>query len=421
MNLFSTDYPNKQNVALGGKKVLLIAFLVTTSSCNAFLREGERLSRRRCQPKTRRIEKTSRVQKLSSRLHALIPEANPDANPETRSVSGVRYASVLSGMDQLFSPQDLDRRNALSRTDGYWPFIQKGQDPPQQFTYGEFDFYFFAQLLDRAHEIYFGNKNHSDSDNEKFQPDWQDMVFADIGSGTGRLALAAAGLHPNWRKCRGVELLPGLHKAAEENLESCQSKASDTDPQGSYSLTATNDETGVEENLPLAPIEFTCGSFDDPYVYFGDVDCVFVFSSCMSEDLMGSLSKSIGRQCKPGALVITTEFMLPLQGTVDPFEEDSRVPSGSYELQLVEKVEGWCWLTGGDSTAYIHRVVQSLWKEGIGALQAPEISTEDKAFQAITAAESEKLTNLNTFKRGVSNNMAFHDIPDSWRPKLDGQ
>jgi hypothetical protein len=138
MNLCSR-YPNKQN--LGGKKLLLIAFLVSiTSSCNAFLREGELLSRHCSQQKPRHLENTSRIQKLSSRnsrLHALIPEENPFADPETRSVSGVRFASVLSGMDKLFSPQDLDRRNALSRTDGYWPFIQKGQDPPQQFTYGK--------------------------------------------------------------------------------------------------------------------------------------------------------------------------------------------------------------------------------------------------------------------------------------------
>jgi SAM-dependent methyltransferase len=406
---------SKQNsVSLGGKKGLLIAFLViTTSYCNAFLREGELLSRHRCQQNARNIESTSRVQKLSSRLHALIPEENPFADPETRSISGVRFASVLSGMDKLFSPQDLDRRNALSRTDGYWPYIQKGEDPPQQFTYGEFDFYFFAQLLDRAHEIYFGSNDNSD---EKLQSDWQDQVFVDIGSGTGRLALAAAGLHPSWQRCRGVELLPGLHKAAEENLESCQR----SDQQG-YALTATNDETGVEESLPLAPIEFTCGSFDDPYVYFGDADCVFVFSSCMTEDLMGSLSKSIGRQCKPGAIVITTEFMLPLEGRIDPFEADPRVPSGSYELQLVEKVEGWCWLTGGASTAYIHRVVKSLWKDGNGELKAPELSTEDMAFRAITDSESEQLNNLNTFKRGVYNNMAFHEIPEAWRPKLDGR
>jgi hypothetical protein len=414
MNLFSR-HPNKQNVAVGGKKVLLIAFLVITSSCNAFLREGELLSGHRYQQNTCRIENDSRTKKLSSRLHALIPEENPYANPETRSVSGVRFASVLSGMGKLFSPQDLDKRNALSRTDGYWPFIQKGQDPPKSMTYGEFDYYFFAELLDRAHEIYFGNNDNND-DNDSVQPDWQDKVFVDIGSGTGRLVLAAAGLHPSWRKCRGVELLPGLHKAAEENLESCQK----SDQQG-YALTATNDETGVEESLPLAPIEFTCGSFDDPYAYFGDADCVFVFSSCMSEDLMGSLSKSIGRQCKPGAIVITTEFMLPLQGTIDPSEEDPRVPSGPYELQLVEKVEGWCWLTGGASTAYIHRVAKSLWKDSSGELKAPDVSAADMAFQAITEAESEKLTSLNTFKRGVYNNMAFHEIPETWRPKLDGQ
>lgn len=409
---------SSSNVGLGGKKILLIAILVMTitCSCNAFLREGELLSKHRYQ-NTRRIESTSRVvQKLSSRLHALIPEENPNANPETRSISGVRFASVLSGMDKLFSPQDLDRRNALSRTDGYWPYIQKGEDPPQQFTYGEFDFYFFAELLDRAHEIYVDNNN--DNSNDKVQPDWQDKVFVDIGSGTGRLALAAAGLHPTWRKCRGVELLPGLHKAAEENLESCSQRTSD---QQCYALAATNDETGVEESLALAPIEFTCGSFDDPYVYFGDADCVFVFSSCMTEGLMGSLSKSIGRQCKPGTIVITTEFMLPLEGTIDTFEADPRVPSGSYELQLIEKVEGWCWLTGGASTAYIHRVGKSLWKDGSGELKAPDVSTEDMAFQAVTDAESEKLNNLNTFKRGVYNNMAFHEIPEAWRPKLDGQ
>jgi hypothetical protein len=396
MKLISRS-PNPQNDILGGKKILLIAFLV--GSCKAFLPVPVRTEGKR-----------------SQRLHALNPEENPYGNPDAKSVSGVRFASVLTGMHTLFPPQDLERRNALSRTDGYWPFIQKGQDPPKQFTYGEFDFYFFAQLLDRAHELYFDSDN-SDSDNT----DWQDKVFCDIGSGTGRLVLAAAGLHPSWRKCRGIELLPGLHKAAEDNLETCQKGSDDDQETGGYTLVSSNEETGDEESLPLAPIQFTCGSFDDPYVYFGDADCVFVFSSCMSEDLMGSLSNSIGRQCKPGTIVITTEYMLDLEGQIDPVEEDPRVPSGSYELQLVEKLDGWCWLTGGASTAFIHRVTKSLWKDGSGELKAPERSLEDVAFQVVTDLEAEKSTDTDSFKRGVYNNMVFHDVPESWRPDLQGQ
>lgn len=294
---------------------------------------------------TFRGAKSTRTRIYSS-TQTLVAEENPHADVNAKSVSGVRYSSVLSGLNKIFSPQELEKRNALSRRDGYWPFLHRGDDPPEEVTYGEFDFYFFADLLDRAHALY--------RESEGPSVDWSDKVFVDLGSGTGRLVLSAAALHPSWRLCRGIELLSGISNAAVENLEKCRAQGS------RFALNSHNENANCQEMLHMAPIDLKCGSFDDPYVYFGDANCIFVFSSCFGNDTLDSLAKSIGRQCKPGTLVITTDYMLPLEGMIPPMESDDRVPSGSYKLRLVDKVEGWCWLTGGASTAFIHRVVESL-------------------------------------------------------------
>ena len=81
------------------------------------------------------------------RTHALQPETNPYANPDTVSLSGVKYQNVFNGLLTLYPPNTLEERNAMSRTDAYWPYIQKGLNPPTELTYGEFDFYFFAEKI----------------------------------------------------------------------------------------------------------------------------------------------------------------------------------------------------------------------------------------------------------------------------------
>jgi hypothetical protein len=249
--------------------------------------------------------------------------------------------------------------------------------------------------------------------------------------------LAAAALHPDFKLCRGIEILPGISSLAKETLEKCRlidesdmdenkDEAADTwvaNESGfnikerdkavlddsndqrphdakrdeidgvEYYLPATNGGEDVER-LKLAPIEFSCGSFEDPYEYFGDADCVFVFSSCMSSALMQSLSKAIGRQCKPGTIAITTEFPL--------------------ELELLEARDGYCWLTGGASTAYFHRVVESLW-EG-GKPSRPKLSKEDIAFRAVKTAEE---GDAQLFLRNVRNQMMYNGFPDKWLPKID--
>lgn len=482
------------------------------------------------------------------------PEENPNADPQRKSISGVRYADVLDGVHFLYPPEKLEDRNAESRSDGYWPFIQNGEDPPQQFTYGEFDFYFFAELLDRACQHYYEGRTDVESST------WDDMEFLDIGSGSGRLVIAASALHPHWKKCRGVEVLQGIHKLAQQTLARCepgrafpdketppafkpdaslklggtpvsdedwlesfkgkfmlggsdeveneddddddyyddeeeedeeqwtavggsmlentkllrelQSRLSDETGRTSQSQLrdesdAENDEnplwlptsrpaeneeisTGLEdrslqtdndspssdnepiyeaepkeyslpirnatEALSMAPVEFLCGSFEDPYLYFGDADCVFIFSSCMSKAMMDSLSKSIGRQCKPGTIVITTEFKLQLEGEVDPVENDPSMPHGSFRIDLVESIDGFCWLMGGTSTAHIHRVSRSLHCDELKYLRKPLRSKGEQALEAVKLLESQDKTK---FTREVYNQMVFLGLPDSWLPPLE--
>jgi Histone methylation protein DOT1 len=392
----------------------------------------------------------SRPSKLTSyRLDATLqPEENPTADPDRLSRSGVRYASVLDGLHTLYPPTELSKRNAASRTDGYWPFINKGEEPPQQFTYGEFDFYFFAELLDRVHEYY-----HLGRDDADRPMSWDDKVFVDIGSGTGRLVLAAAALHPGWKLCRGIEVLRGIHAVAEETLQKCRvdmprapaaneevwvpvngvfippSALVEAEDKGEEE--AIEEDTipiehylpnpvveSIEERLKLAPVHLSCGSFEDPYEYFGDADVVFVFSSCMSTGMMQGLSKAMGLQCKPGTIIVTTEFQLPLEGTIEPNEDDPSLPSGSYKLELIESIDGFCWLTGGESTALIHRVVQSLWEEGAHERQPPLETVEEMCFRAVKYAEAQ---DTNKFLRDVRNEMVFNDFPEHWLPSLNSE
>jgi hypothetical protein len=256
-----------------------------------------------------------------------------------RSTSGVLYQDVLDGLQALIPPSALAQRMGVSRTDGYWPYITAGEEPPVQLTYGEFDFFFFADLLDKYNYHQGGGQQQSSC---------EDKVFVDMGSGAGRLVFAAAALHPGMRQCRGIELLAGLHAAAEDNLVRCRTSL----PEAAASMYSLPVPGGVNDilrqPLQLAPLSFTCGSFDDPGVFFGDADCIFVTASCLPTELLQSLHDGILRQCRAGTIVMSTDYPLPL--------DDSQ--HATLRMEIVDKVEGWSWVTGGGSTAYIHKVVE---------------------------------------------------------------
>ncbi|KAL3930499.1 MAG: hypothetical protein SGBAC_011737, partial [Bacillariaceae sp.] len=415
------------------------------------------------------------------------------------------HAAILESIDEVFPPNLLDQRIALSRKDGYWPFISEGEDPPQEFVYGEFDVGFFCTALERARQLH---------------PNPQ--TFCDLGSGTGRLVLVGAALYPTWKLVRGIELLPGIHEQAVEKLESCRrsggsSSGSSNGPKTSSTKTATNAQAspsigggstepaassselddywkqykqftaaappspsddwmnqlsnslvndeeeqqqqeqggvtslndsgihvpntnsntdqagepravvseeeeegalsysaqgdeyalGSEHQLPLAPIKLSCGSFDDPYEYFGDSDVIFCFSSAMPYHIMIDMARAVGRQCQEGTLILTTEYRLPEGGTIDPVvvgNGDPRVPHGDYQLELVEELNGTNEATGGESTVFIHRLTQSLAPAGGSVpLSRPKPNVSDMCYNAIQSLQE---NDPQRFLRQVTNQMS---------------
>lgn len=357
----------------------------------------------------------------------LIPEENPNYNPDAKSLSGVRYGLVKRGIDELYPPTELSSRNAKSRTDGYWKYVERGEKPPLEFTYGEFDLLFFGELLDRAWEYYIHNDVSTD-DVSTTKP-WENKTFCDIGSGTGRLVISAAAMHPHWRVCKGLEILQGIHKESVHIADGCAVAMDERDELDIQDenvksiLRIPQEDAPSSDNdkkyIPLAPMQMIQGSFTNPYQFLADIDCAFVFSSCMNPDLLQQLSIAIGRQCRPGTIIITTEFPLFLQGHIDPIEDDDSMPFGDYQFELLEKIDGWCWLMGGESTAYIHRVKSSLSNLYGGPRERPRLNLEEEAFQLVQLIESNSLTDTKVFMRNVLSNMLFTGVPPEFLPILE--
>ena len=290
-----------------------------------------------------------------------------------------RENNILSCLSFLYPPEGLSDRNAISRTDGYWKFISVGEEPPQTLTYGEFDFLFFADLLDKVLSMHGGNAS--------------EKTFIDIGSGTGRIVIGAAALRPELKLCRGLEILPGIHDKAVESLNLC--KVGDN----AFRLPRSEQMDASTAAFDLAPIALSCGSFTDAYEYWGDADVVFVFSTCFTPEMMSNLSDSIGRQCKPGTIIITTEYKLNSSGSLDPLP-DPEMPHGDYEIDLVESLDGLNWVVGGQSTAHIQILRKSVG-DGKGPSTRPIMSSEDvrkeEAKEALNCLEPPKQLSFEEF------------------------
>jgi hypothetical protein len=267
------------------------------------------------------------------------------------SSAGVDLAGVDRLLDELYPPSLLAGRNALSRTDGYWSYVRQGKEPPAALTYGEFDLHALAQLLETALQV--ADEETTAMSSSSSSSSWRDCVFTDIGSGTGRMVLAAAALHP-WRLCRGIELLPGLHNTAVAIAK--KRDANIIMMQQQRAMTTTKAAAAARnQQQAAAPVELCCGSFDDEVnIYFGDSDFIFSFSTCMNGPTMDMMGRAIRRQCRPGTMVVTTDYRLPETDGLDDDEHSSR----RRRLELLREIPTACQLVGGECTAFLHRVVE---------------------------------------------------------------
>jgi len=181
-----------------------------------------------------------------------IAESEPSANPLLQA-----FATKISSM--LPSRYELD---------------------PQTLTYGEFPLELFTQLLSAA------------------EPQPGD-IFCDVGSGCGRLVLAAAFLWPDTlRGARGIEISPDLHAAAQR--------------------LCSEQETGD------CPIDFMLADVHTQPQLLADVDICFCYSTRMqlSEDgFLSQLADTYAEGLRSGSRMVTIDRHLRPDGPWDLISE----------------------------------------------------------------------------------------------------
>ena len=211
-------------------------------------------------------------------------------------------ASVLDVLDELYTPELTDQRrdhahkaaHAFRQREMHWR-----QNVHLQCTYGEFDLDLFTLLLDRA-SVQEGD------------------TFVDLGSGAGRLVLAAALLKPQvWERCAGVELLELLHKQAEGSARKLRELVS-----------------------ALAPVEFLLADLFDPLnprvtELLSSASVVVAYAITWARDENGrlvTLSNLLGATLKDGARVIVVDAKL--------------IDTPRVEFEHIGSDEGWNEDTG---------------------------------------------------------------------------
>lgn len=198
-----------------------------------------------------------------------------------------RYASQLKLFDnELFAADDYEQRNAASRTDGYWSYVAKGEDPPLENTYGEFPLPLFSAVVERGLQL------------ASLESDGATLL--DLGSGAGRLVLWAAATE-RWQAIHGVELLPSLHAAAVEKLSAA-------------SAMRFNILDHLELQTPSSAIKLHLGSWDDDALLPWDtLDVCFAYATAFDHDANGvlvALSAALRERLKAGCIVCTTDYRL---------------------------------------------------------------------------------------------------------------
>lgn len=185
-------------------------------------------------------------------------------------------------MDEIYPPSEVAQRNAVSRKDGYWPFVARNEIPPQDFVYGEFPLDFFQELVSIAVSISASCPGGM----------CQDAEFVDLGAGSGRLVLAAGSSVNQWRKCRGVEILLSLHELSLEKL--------------SHAST-------FPEFITAKQIEFENADWGSPGLDLSTADVVFSYTTALQSSggsVLQALTDAISSKLRSGCVVITTDYIL---------------------------------------------------------------------------------------------------------------
>ena len=151
-------------------------------------------------------------------------------------------------------------------------------DQRSTLVYGEISFNSFAVAMEKVINKYGGLQESGG-------------IFYDIGSGTGKPALAAALLH-DFDQVNGIEILDGLYRISLEIQGVWEKKIVPL----------------LSDKKAQTKIKFTRG--DATLIDWSDATCVFANSTCFDDALMKSLAKKAD-ECKVGTFCITFTRKLP--------------------------------------------------------------------------------------------------------------
>ena len=222
-----------------------------------------------------------------------------------------------AAIDACYPPTSYGTRRDLARdaaVDSAISFTPEGIPlAGDSMVYGEFDLSFFADLLDIADP----------------QPG---ETFLDIGSGAGRLVLAAALHRPNtWANCHGIELSSPLHDAA---------------------IAARYAFENLDEPLPpIAPCQYTLSDcMEGPGIdAMGTADVAFSYAVTWANDETHSkLVRKIAKELPSGARVISIDL---------PFSEDIVASEGA-RLDLVGSMVGYNEETGKETVGFVYKLLR---------------------------------------------------------------
>ena len=151
-------------------------------------------------------------------------------------------------------------------------------DQRSTLVYGEISFNSFAVAMEKVINKYGGLQESGG-------------IFYDIGSGTGKPALAAALLH-DFDQVHGIEILDGLYRISLEIQGVWEKKIVPL----------------LSDKKAQTKIKFTRG--DATLMDWSDATCVFANSTCFDDALMKGLAKKAD-ECKVGTFCITFTRKLP--------------------------------------------------------------------------------------------------------------
>lgn len=221
---------------------------------------------------------------------------------------------VSAAVNALFPPAAYDVRRNLARDAALARSGLATLDgiplAGDSMVYGEFDLNFFAHLIELAAPA-------------------RGDEFLDIGSGAGRLVLAAALLHPGvWGNCHGIEISSPLHDAA---------------------IAARVAFEDLQPQPPIAPCEFTCASVLDDgsgSAALGGAGVAFSYAvTWASDETHGQLVRTLASRLPSGARIIS--IGLPLDARAAAAKEGCR-------FELLHSVVGTNEETGGEAVGLIY-------------------------------------------------------------------